>query len=73
MYTLDKPGMSTIHKSLNVLCEKGIKQQIGQATSSERGVLVTTCYRINENGSDLSPIFIISVCSLRNKWYMLVF
>ena len=49
--------MTTVQRTQRVIASKGSKQ-VGQATSAERGSLVTVCCGINAIGNSIPPYFI---------------
>lgn len=57
LYNLDETGTTTVQSTKKVLCQKGLKQ-INQCTSSERGILVTTCCIICAAGFALPPVMV---------------
>ncbi|GFS12979.1 transposase [Elysia marginata] len=46
IFNLDETGITTVHKVLQVIAAKGVKQ-IGQVTSTERWELVTMCCAVH--------------------------
>lgn len=57
VYNLDETGLTTTHRPPKVLTQKGAKQ-VGQATSQERGELVTMVGIVSASGNCIPPIFI---------------
>lgn len=57
IYNLDETGMMTVHKPPKVLAPTG-KKQVGQATSAERGQLVTLVGIVCATGKALPPFLI---------------
>ena len=57
IWNLDETGCMTVQKPNRVLSAKGVKQ-LGQATSQERGSLVTVCCCVNAAGECLPPAYI---------------
>lgn len=57
IYNLDETGMTTVHKPPKILAPRG-KKQIGQATSAERGQLVTLVAIVSATGKALPPLLI---------------
>lgn len=57
IYNIDETGLSTVQRTQKVVAPKGTKQ-VGQATSAERGTLVTVCCGINALGNSIPPYFI---------------
>ena len=54
IFNLDETGLTSVHKPVKVLALKGQKQ-VGQATSAERGVLVTACCIVGATGTAIPP------------------
>jgi hypothetical protein len=57
IYNIDETGLTTVQRTKRVIASKGSKQ-VGQATSAERGSLVTICCGINGIGNSIPPYFI---------------
>ncbi|GFO01393.1 tigger transposable element-derived protein [Plakobranchus ocellatus] len=57
IFNLDETGFTTVQRQTRVLAPKGHKQ-VGQITSAERGVLVTTCCIVSASGTALPPVFV---------------
>ncbi|XP_018574674.1 uncharacterized protein LOC108913591 [Anoplophora glabripennis] len=57
IYNIDETGMMTVHKPPKVLAPTG-KKQVGQATSAERGQLVTLVGIVCATGKALPPFLI---------------
>ncbi|XP_022127680.1 uncharacterized protein LOC111001920 [Pieris rapae] len=57
IYNIDETGLTTVQRTKKVIASKGSKQ-VGQATSAERGSLVTVCCGINAIGNSIPPYFI---------------
>lgn len=57
IYNIDETGLTTVQRTQRVIAPKGTKQ-VGQATSAERGSLVTVCCGINAIGNSIPPYFI---------------
>lgn len=57
VYNCDETGVTTVHKPPKVIAAKG-KKQVGQATSGERGELVTVLFIINAIGNTIPPVFV---------------
>lgn len=57
IYNLDETGVSTVQKLPKVIGRKG-EHQIGQATSRERGELITQVGVISASGNFLPPVWI---------------
>lgn len=57
IYNIDETGLTTVQRTQKVIASKGSKQ-VGQATSAERGSLVTVCCGINAIGNSIPPYFI---------------
>lgn len=57
IFNLDETGTTTVQTPQRVIAEKGCKQ-VSRCTSSERGVLVTTCCIIGANGTFLPPAIV---------------
>lgn len=57
IFNTDETGCSTVTNPPKVIAEKGSKQ-VGQVTSGERGILVTTLFFVNAAGGVLPPIFV---------------
>lgn len=57
IYNIDETGLTTVQRTQRVIASKGSKQ-VGQATSAERGSLVTMCCGINAIGNSVPPYFI---------------
>uniref|UniRef100_H2YBW1 DDE-1 domain-containing protein n=1 Tax=Ciona savignyi TaxID=51511 RepID=H2YBW1_CIOSA len=68
IWNLDETGITTVQKPKRILAQKGLKQ-VGQISSSERGVLVTLCCCINAVGQALPPAYIFPRVHFKN--YML--
>lgn len=57
IYNCDETGITTAHKPPKVVAPRGSKQ-VGQATSAERGELVTLLCIINAIGNAVPPVFV---------------
>lgn len=57
IYNADETAVTTVHKPPKVISIKGQKQ-VGQATSAERGQLVTMCNFVNAVGNTIPPVYI---------------
>lgn len=57
IYNLDETGITTVQKPPKIIAVKGQKQ-IGQATSAERGQLITMCNIINAVGNTIPPAYV---------------
>lgn len=57
IYNIDETGLSTVQRTQKVVAPK-VTKQVGQATSAERGTLVTVCCGINALGNSIPPYFI---------------
>lgn len=57
IYNIDETGLTTVQRTQRVIASKGSKQ-VGQATSAERGSLVTVCCGVNAIGNSIPPYFI---------------
>lgn len=68
IYNIDETGLTTVQRTQRVIAPKGTKQ-VGQATSAERGSLVTVCCGINAIGNSIPPYFIFP--RVNYKPYML--
>lgn len=58
IWNVDETGVTTTHKPTKVIAQKGIKQ-VGQATSQERGTLVTVCNAVNAIGNSIPPFIVL--------------
>lgn len=58
IWNIDETGVTTTHKPSKVIAERGVKQ-VGQATSQERGTLVTVCNGVNAIGNHIPPFMIL--------------
>lgn len=56
VYNLDETSTTTVQRPGKVLAQKG--KNISKITSSERGILITTCFIVNATGHALSPVMI---------------
>lgn len=54
---MDETATTTVQKSSKVVAVKGSKQ-VCKASSSERGVLVTTCCTISASGNHIPPVMV---------------
>ncbi|XP_026315200.1 uncharacterized protein LOC113226693 [Hyposmocoma kahamanoa] len=68
IYNIDETGLTTVQRTRRVIAPKGTKQ-VGQATSAERGSLVTVCCGVNALGNFVPPYFIFP--RVHFKSYML--
>ncbi|KAJ8913888.1 hypothetical protein NQ315_005685 [Exocentrus adspersus] len=57
IYNCDETGVTTVTDPPKVFAMKGLKQ-VGQATSAERGALVTVLNFINAAGGFIPPVFV---------------
>lgn len=57
IYNLDETATTTVQKSSKIVAAKGSKQ-VCKASSSERGVLVTTCCTISASGNHMPPVMV---------------
>lgn len=57
VWNLDETSTTTVSKSPKVVAEKGV-HQVNQITSSERGVLTTTCCFISAGRNTILPIIV---------------
>lgn len=57
LWNLDETGTTTVQKPRKVIAGKGVKS-VAQATSGEKGSLVTTCCFINALGNTLPPAMV---------------
>ena len=57
IWNLDETGVTTVHKPLKVIAEKG-KKQVGRTTSGEKGTTVTMEVAVNAIGNSVPPLFI---------------
>lgn len=65
IYNCDETGVTTVTDPPKVFAQKGLKQ-VGQATSAERGELVTVLNFINAAGSFIPPAFIFPRVNFKN-------
>jgi len=65
IYNLDETATTTVQKPKRIIAEKGTKQ-VGQATSAERGTLVTTCCIISASGNSLPPAMVFPRVNFRD-------
>jgi hypothetical protein len=65
IYNLDETGVSTVHGHIKVYAETGTKQ-VGQATSAERGTLVTLCCTVSAIGNTVPPAMIFPRVHYKN-------
>ena len=54
IWNIDETGVTTVHKPTRVIAQKSEKQ-VGEATSSERGTLITVCDAVNAIGNHIPP------------------
>ena len=57
VWNLDETGVTTVQRPCKIIAEKGVKQ-IGSATSTERGNLVTVIHAVNAAGNSIPPLLI---------------
>lgn len=57
IYNCDETGLTTVTDPPKVFSQKGLKQ-VGQATSAERGSLVTMLTFISATGNTIPPVFV---------------
>lgn len=57
IYNMDETALTTVHVPPKVIAAKNTKQ-VGQITSAERGLLVTTVCCISASGNSIPPTFI---------------
>ncbi|XP_072398391.1 uncharacterized protein [Diabrotica undecimpunctata] len=57
IWSVDKTGLSTVHKPKKIIACKGEKH-VGKITSGERGVTVTVCCVINTIGNHIRPFMV---------------
>ena len=58
IWNLDETGVTTVHRPLKIIGEKGAKQ-VAKVTSGERGQLVTVCSAVNACGNHVPPFLIL--------------
>lgn len=57
IFNLDETALTTVHVPPKIIAQKGQKQ-VGQATSGERGTLVTACCIVAADGRSIPPFLI---------------
>lgn len=65
IFNCDETGLLTVTDPPKVLCQRGTKQ-VGQATSAERGTLVTMLSFICANGHTIPPAFVFPRVGFRD-------
>ncbi|XP_063231073.1 uncharacterized protein LOC134535762 isoform X2 [Bacillus rossius redtenbacheri] len=69
IWNIDETGVTTTHKPTKVIAERGVKQ-VGQATSQERGTLVTVCNSINAIGNFIPPFLVFPRVNIKEFMYV---
>lgn len=69
IWNIDETGVTTTHKPTKVIAVRGIKQ-VGQATSQERGTLVTVCNAVNAIGNFIPPFLVFPRVNVRDFMYV---
>lgn len=59
IYNMDETALTTVHVPPQVIAGKNVKQ-VGQVTSAERGILVTTICCVSAGGNAIPPAFVCS-------------
>lgn len=65
IYNLDETGLTNVQSTVNVFAQKGEKQ-VSQATSAERGILVSACCFINALGNSEPPFLVFPRVFFKN-------
>ena len=68
IWNIDETGVTTVHKPTRVIVLKGEKQ-VGQATFSERGKLITVCNGINAIGNHIPHFMIFPRVHVKDYMY----
>lgn len=69
IWNIDETGVTTTHKPTKVIASRGVKQ-VGQATSQERGTLVTVCNAVNAIGNFIPPFLVFPRVNVREFMYV---
>ena len=57
IWSMDETGLTTVHRPPKVIAERKVRQ-VGQVTSAERGVLVTTLCAAIAGGRFIPPMMV---------------
>ena len=67
-WNIDETGVTRVHKPTRVIPQKGEKQ-VGQATSSQRGILITVCNGVNAIGNHIPNFMIFLRVNVKDYMY----